>query len=583
MRSGEESQDYYNLSLSETHLSDGLRWSIELGDDTMRWQVKWSMDKDLKKTVFCLDENRLATGRRLALNAVMSQQFPLYRTFSEADIRVNIKGENLQESWLKVYSLGIDEKCVGRDSIRINRCGWQVYQLHISLKNVHYLWMTFSIEGKPCEVQSGARVLIDKVDIRLDGHPINTESKPIENSVPEFSSTRIQRLSFSDDSLIGLIPLFQGCPRIIGLGETMHGCRSLDRVKNQMIRWLVEKRQCKLVMVEICSILALKWDLYVQGFPVELNEIIEELVGTTISREETVELLNFLRGYNKKAQKKVHIVGIDRSFGLRLFPLMHDYFYTMYKQKPDRCKYNLLKSNFVPDSLLPILVRPEVARSIGEFEYKWFKQLYWFKLMERHIPGVEKYGAMNYRDYIMWRHAYYALEAVELNESECAVITGHWSHLNKWNVVSSFYHSLGYYLAKNYGENYCSIALMGGEGSFTTYQWGQNQFTSACQLSPPGEGSLEKSASVCKIPYFYYPAEGLSQAPTNIRFIPMGDKNGGFRALNVCKRMDGFIFVRDCEGILIPDDQRVPDDIERVFNQRLIRMMKRNKELNTGY
>ena len=278
--------------------------------------------------------------------------------------------------------------------------------------------------------------------------------------------------------------------------------------------------------------------------------------------------------------RKIHIVGIDRSFDLWYVPLIYDYFYEIYKQKPDSCIFRLLENYYSPDYVLPLLQNTEVTKSLGDFESKWFGQLYWLKIMEDSIPGVKEHGASNYRDYIMWRNVYYALKAVELKENECAVIAGHWAHLNKWNVITSLYHSLGYYLAENYGDDYCSIGLLGGEGTYCVYRHGIKQFDSDCRLPQPKEGSLAKKALDTDLSYFYYPADKLPQYPTYIRYMPfMYEKNYGV-ALNLPKRMDGFIFVRECEGEALPIKQRHLDAYAEVFKKRIERILKRNDTLN---
>ena len=326
--------------------------------------------------------------------------------------------------------------------------------------------------------------------------------------------------------------------------------------------------------------LVLKWDLYIQGYAVSLNEIIEELAGTLLVREEITELLVFLREYNDKARRKVHIAGIDRSPGIEYTLLIHDYFYEMYKQKPDSCIFRLLENYYLPDYVLPLLQNTEVTESLGDFESKWFGQLYWLKIMEDSIPGVKEPGAMNYRDYIMWRNVWYALKAAGLQEGECAVVTAHWIHLNKRNVISSFYPSLGYYLAQNYGDDYCALGMLGGEGTYCAYRFKWLQYSAVCRLTLPKEGSVEKKAMETHVPYFYYPADKLPQYPACFRYMPFLYEGNFEVALNLPQRMDGFIFIRECEGRELPAGEKALDSFAKVVAKRLERILKRNDSLN---
>lgn len=575
----QENKDYYNLALSDRDLVESLRWSAKAIGDTLQFTFSNVVDSTLNTTVFCLTENKLADGSRIPLNTVLSQQFPLYRSFKKADIKVKIRAENLEEAWLKVESLDIAENSIRRDSVTITGDGWQDYHLEISLDSVSYIWLSFDVKGKPCKDSSGAKIFIHNLDIRFDGLSVNVAGRP-EKGILSLDAKKILPLSFAADSLVGGISFPENGPCIIGLGETMHGSKTLGLVKNQLIRWLVLHRDCKLILVELPTFLLLKWDLYAQGYPVNLEEIQEDLTGSAHDRDEIVELLNFLRNYNTGVDRKVHIAGIDRSISIEYFPFVHDYFYEMYKQKSRTGIYDILKTNFFPDSILPLFTKTELAADIGKFEFEWFTHMYWLKLMENHIPGVKENGTMNYRDYIIWRHVYYALKAINLRKNECAVITGHWSHMNKWNVTSTPSRSLGYYLKESYGDKYCAIGLLGGGGEYCTYRTALGRFDCHYPLILPEDGSLEECSMAIGYPYFYYPTVLLPEFPISLRKAPAGSRNQSFRAFNIPKRMDSFIFVRDCEAGNIPLNQRSVYDYRNMIGRRFIRMLKRNQELN---
>ncbi len=576
-----DGRDYYNLSLSTELLVDGLRWTAKVTGDTLEYKVRQEKDEDLHMPVFCLTENILPDGRRLRLNTVLSQQFPLYRAFENAEIRVNVKGIHLQQTWLKVSSLDSDENRVRTDSVKIDGNGWQNYKLNIPLQGISYLWIAFHVEGLPCASHDGAKMLIQGVHLFLDGHSINEVGlPPWDESDRLLDTTAILPLSFSTDSFIDKIDLLKDNPKIIGLGETMHGSHSLGLVQNQLIRWLVEKKRCKLIMTELPTMQVLKWDLYAQGYPVRMEEIQEDLSGSARCRSVVRELLEFLREYNAGAERKVHITGFDRSVGGRFFPLAFDYFYEIYKCRPHKVFHDILRTKLLADSLLPLMVEDDFNKQLGEFERGWFGQLYWLKIMEHNIPGVEDNGTMYFRDYIMWRHVYYALKAIDLQDDECAVVTGHWLHLNKLNGVSTSAFSLGYYLHESYGDQYRVLALLGGEGRYQTYHADVNCFLSD-SIAFPVFASLEKFGLGLGLPYFYYSACRLPETPVNIRCSPAGFSNQGFRAFNLPRRMDGFIFVRTCESAYIPEKQCSYQAAQILFQKRLIRMMKRVKELSS--
>ena len=118
--------------------------------------------------------------------------------------------------------------------------------------------------------------------------------------------------------------------KIIGLGESVHGSRSLFEEKSEIVKKLLDKN-VKLICFENAVDECLNWDLYVRGIhPYIYREIILENMEKQFS--DAGDLINFLdhiRNVNlmRKEENKIRIVGLDFRSKKKYF----SYFFYAYK------------------------------------------------------------------------------------------------------------------------------------------------------------------------------------------------------------------------------------------------------------
>lgn len=575
-QSKQDAKDYYNLSFSEQRIwGGGFRWCEQQASDTVTNCFFWSKDSTQPGRIFFrLTETKLAIGKRIPLRSIFSQKIALQIENQKiAEITLRNKGNNLETAWLKVYSLGKQEELLRTDSIDIQSVDWQTHSLPILLQGVYYLRLSIVVAGKDCDNQPGAEMWIDKLTCTIDGKDLQETNHWDKKENLVLNINKIKSLSMSRDSDFLAIPELQSKFRILGIGETMHGCLTFGKINNQIVRMLLKHKNCKLVMLELPSMLVLKSDLYIQGYPVEFKDIEEDLIGLLNPIEEIKELLDYLRTYNQTAKKKVRIIGFDRNERLYV-PLMHDYFYEMYRQMPNKIVREFMRKYNYGYEILKLLNMPKTVDMLGDFEYKWFGAQYGLYFTENNIPEVKKHGALNSRDFIMWKHVQHAILFSKLEENETAVLLAHWKHVNKWDIASQPNHSLGYYLSEAYGDDYRAIGLLGGKGTFNSSRRGRLE--SECPLPEPEPGSLEAAAMKTGIPYFYYPAKVLPETPIRLRDQPHCYESGQFQDFSIHTRMDGFIFVRDCKGSPFPRSWTGTMDI---YTQRTKRILVRENNL----
>lgn len=574
----QDKPDYYDLNFSGDRKFHNIRWFREQRGDSIT--SFWDLDsKELveNKAPFRVKEFLLREGYRPRLFAHYTQKITLCsRDFKNAQITINNRGNYLQEAWLKVTSLGIHEETLRTDSVDINTDGvWRKSMLSCSLEDVQYLRLSILVSGKEYCPDSAAEMLLDRMTIKIDGRDINEVNPPGYINQHSLDTTKILPLSLNDYREFGCVPEFQKKTKIVGLGETIHGCSVIQGIIGQGIKQLVEKNDCKLIMWELPSMLVLKVDLYIQGYPIALDEIMEDMLTTLSPWQEMSELLQWLKEYNRTAIKKVRMVGIDRSTVIYT-TLIKDYLYELYQQNSAPLIRQLMLGFPDGHKLLPLLVPLEGANVMGSFNFLWFRHVIWLYLAENEIPGVKEYGVLSFRDYIMWVHAKYALKAADLKEGETAVVVAHYAHVNKLDMVTLPLPSLGYYFTQVYGEDYCAIGLLGGRGEFNTMML--DATIDNCKLTEPVANSLEWLFDQTGKSFFYYPGNILPVTPIGLRFqTAIGV--GNFLDFALKDRTDGFWFMRDCPGTPIPDKFKSVSNIMKWQSMRAKRAIAREQEL----
>lgn len=570
--------DYYNFRFSPLRVNEDFRWERKYVKDTITGVYELNSEVVKGKKILRLCECKSSDGRRQPLLITFSQKIALHRNYDVVEIAVTTKGTHLKEGWLKVSSQGIREEILRVDSVNINSKKWREHRLKISLKDVHYIQLSFVIVGENPDLHSGAEMLLDHLMVSVDGQNISKVNRLDEMCLPPLDTTFLINFFSLKDSAYARIPELKRKPRIVGVGESMHGCLDMEIANYEIVKMLVERNDCKLIMLELPSMLILKWDLYIQGYPVSFDEIQETCTGSFVSVESLKDLLDYLRAYNLRAERKVHIAGIDRNVG-KEFLMIHDYFYEQYKQNQDTLLRKLIFARNDYDKLFRLLFFSDAIAKIGYFEVKWLEQLLWLYLQENHIPGVREHGIKNWRDYVMSRHAYYAVKAADLRDEETAVVLAHWMHINKMDGVTMNYPSLGYYLAETYGEDYCAIGLLGGTGRHNAL-FG-NGILSRLTFQKPETGTLEWRAMQLNKPYFYYSTGILPMTPVGIRVLPSIYETGIVHESALPIRMDGFIFIRNCRGFEFPKElSGRKEDFSHLHEKWKQRAEEREKYLN---
>ena len=115
------------------------------------------------------------------------------------------------------------------------------------------------------------------------------------------------------DDLAGLEAVV-GDARVIALGEAEHGVHEYLAYRNRLAKHLIEKHGVTALLVESGFTETLAVDEYVTGASAATARDVAPALfswGMEVAMRDNVELVEWLRAYNAKAARKVHVYGID--------------------------------------------------------------------------------------------------------------------------------------------------------------------------------------------------------------------------------------------------------------------------------
>lgn len=251
--------------------------------------------------------------------------------------------------------------------------------------------------------------------------------------------------------------------KIIGMGESTHGSKNIVEERFEFVKDLVQHHRCTMVLLEIPFHDVLLYDLYVQGLIDDSALIVGYLKRTFAGYTSYLNMLNWLREYNEKATKKVHVLGIDSRASGPLFSFMDYYTATLGSEKSNKYLYEIAKSNIQQvisfsknDTLL--------QNKLGPVNYKLL--IYFLSDRSFKIPANSYFNREN-RDSTMFIRTL-GLDSLLLETGDKIATLAHSAHLQKTNLIraDSVVKPLGSYLSDKYRDAYYAINFNIGGGTY---------------------------------------------------------------------------------------------------------------------
>lgn len=442
----------------------------------------------------------------------------------------------------------------------------------ISFRNTEAAVMEVNIQGKSIQQY-------DSISLEIIDFKVNTTNKEPLTQIVENQNFHINNMD--------VIPLFDidqfedfKTKKIIGLGESIHGSRSIIEKTIGITEKLCEDNNLKLVCFEFGIDMVMNWDLYIQGILPESyrQKIEDEVTGSFGEPEIIIEFLSKLRTINKKRKtdEKIHVVGLDiRQNDFYVFEYLRAYknmsrrkdFLNDVFLKIDTLNYNQLGPSFteivigkgvtnsgrqkIPESkrytsLIPVMENfKSLEILMGENNYRYFTEGFLLNIpTDRDKSSDSDIGSR--RDYIMWQILQLAIACYAPKDKDRIVINSHSMHLSKsynsYNLINKI-KGLGVYITENYHDDYLAVSFQVGTGKFKTFN-SVTQKVGEANLQIPPKGSFEQAAGQVCFNDFYCKQSDLGDFASFRSIGSFAKKNNQFYPFSL-RRFDGYVYINN--------------------------------------
>lgn len=439
---------------------------------------------------------------------------------------------------------------------------------HISLNNVDADVMEAQIFGESLMVS-------DTVSMQIKNFDIYAKHRDMSQCFNEYTP-EIDNLSVVPLPLIRDLDEFQH-KKIIGLGESAHGCRDIRFQVFEIIKYSsLEDRNLKLICFELPVDMVMNWNLYVRDMlPENYRYKIMDEIKKTSGDIQMVDLLDDIRGINRKRKEseKIHVVGLDlrdeafyvfeylqaykkmsedKSFLTDVFQRMGTLHYDKQENRNDMI-FGIFGRRADPDSVnYRNLVRMiEENRQLRELmdqdDLRFLTGGFLLNIPTRNDAFEDDSGQISsQRDEYMWKVFQLAMECYAPGVSDRVMIYAHSEHLSRTynpNSISTILKikALGCYLADYYGDDYWAVSFHAGEGYYKSSSNGTKINMYDLQEALPG--SFEWAADKVYFDRFYCRNLDLDSI---FLFRVVGNRPRSSQFYSLSKdRFDGYIYIRE--------------------------------------
>ena len=382
----------------------------------------------------------------------------------------------------------------------------------------------------------------------------------------KINEKEILPLSLKNEASFDIIPELK-TKKIVMIGETIHGTETMHKVGFQLIRRLIEKNNCRLVLLELALEQMLSFNRFVQGDDsFDIDSIMYSFNIELITTRQLKEFCLWLREYNKNTNEKVWFLGANYCLSPVEFIHFNDYLYNV----------NITKKNTVIKKLY-MDVRDEVFRgdytkaintvkesyisleeAVGEMEAAMILQCITMLDNMLKVNANDFLQAQIVRDSVMFLNTDFL---INLLKPEKTAIFLHWGHVNY--VEGGFpvgkLKPFGKYMKQKYGDDLFCTSIRTANGSYLTAfrdSTNNNFYFTVKQLDAPQTGSLEYFLSKTKKDYFFAPSALFPMSFLPVRSL--GNQIADKQYLDFpLIGDDGILFIRQCEPLDYPQEKLI--------------------------
>jgi len=479
---------------------------------------------------------------------VIGSLFPVYKknaTHPVIGTRIKYKTENCGNLSLIITSIGKCEKINFIDTIQLRTTKDWKESIQITSTKETYL-LNISIEAKSLNLND-AKIWISDFEIFINGEEVIDNLKQIDKkeniNLQKKDLISWKKISYNNLTFLG--------HKILALGETVHGTKTMNDIAIAIFKERILKHHCKFILLEI----PLEYSFYINRFVKNDENFKLEDISTYFDSylysDSLVSFMQWLKEYNLTSNEKISVWGFDvNPVQLKSRIDLFNFFYNL----------NMYKNSKELDIICKLLIDTKV--SFEKIIYMFDENPYLasvlkeeeLKLMFHCLKVTPQYSSTYYRfvnrNNVMNEIISFIIDNF-LKKNETATLFGHFGHLNYLNVqdlsvMNSF--SLGYYMKNKYKDDYSFIALTTYQGSAMLVK--SNSEFEISVLSPAPEGSLEYILTTLNADSIYLSMSKIDCSDVlKLRFV--GNKNlaDQFRFIIPKSRMDGLLFIKESKII----------------------------------
>ena len=456
---------------------------------------------------------------------------------AEVTASIRYKTLNCERAYITLNSIGAGEQVLKSDTIELPLTEeWKEVSEKVKIKDAYLLNVFIEAVGSELAFNN---IRVNAFKLEANGTQLKNETAPKSDNTTLKKSDAIT-LNGVD---FGKIPCMQS--RIMGIGETVHGSKTLGRMAFDIIKERIIKQGSNLVLHEYPLEYSFYVNRYIKNDPRFKLQDIERYMEGNLSSEHTIDFIKWLRAYNSAHNNRVSFWGIDiESLDIASSVDLSEFVKTLCSKREtpesDSIVKRLLNWETNEDDSLQLT---KADGAVGKWLTADERQI--LKLcLQLNKESSETYERLTNRDETMAKTAFALIDILAGNGTK-ATIYGHFMHLNYLvggDMKELNNYSAGHRMKAKYKDDYQAIALCTYEGR--TLNCLTDKSIGAAQLVKAPEGSVENTLQSMGHNMAYLPAERLNNTDVlTMRVLGNTNDNNQFFYFVPKARVDGILFV----------------------------------------
>lgn len=463
--------------------------------------------------------------------------YELNKQGAEVTASIRYKTLNCERAYITLNSIGAGEQVLKSDTIELPLTEeWKEVSEKIKIKDAYLLNVFIEAVGSELAFNN---IRVSAFKLEANGAQLKNETAPKSDNT-SLKKSDVMVLNGVDFSKIASMQ-----SRIMAIGETIHGSRTLGRMAFDIIKERIIKQGCNLVLHEYPLECSFYVNRYIKNDPRFKLQDIERYMEGNLSSEHTIDFIKWLRAYNSAHNNRVSFWGIDiESLNIASSVDLSEFVKTLCSKRETPETDSIVKrllnwETNENDSLQLTNADGAVGKWLTADERQILKLC-----LQLNKESSETYERLISRDETMAKTAFALIDILASNGAK-ATIYGHFMHLNYLvggDMKELNNYSAGHRMKAKYKNDYQAIALCTYEGK--TLNCLTDKIIGAAQLVKAPEGSVEHALQNMGHNMAYLPAERLNNTDV-LTMRVLGNTNDRYQFFYFVPkaRVDGILFV----------------------------------------